>query len=106
MSTAFKLLQEATFAAAVDPVTGKIDMQSLTTGVSVRDRANMQVAEEELEIFLREDPLKMNEAFEKVNTALGEKKLRPLNWGKFRSVVENLKREERILQRDDQLSVP
>jgi DNA replicative helicase MCM subunit Mcm2 (Cdc46/Mcm family) len=32
VANAVKLIEEATFKAAVDPVTGKIDMQALRTG--------------------------------------------------------------------------
>lgn len=35
MEQAYDLLQKATFAAAVDPVTGKIDMEALRTGMSI-----------------------------------------------------------------------
>ena len=44
VSDAYDLLNEATFKSAVDPLTGKIDMQALRTGVSVRERELMDLA--------------------------------------------------------------
>mmetsp|Transcript_11775 Transcript_11775/g.28567 ORF Transcript_11775/g.28567 Transcript_11775/m.28567 type:complete len:850 (-) Transcript_11775:579-3128(-) len=103
----YELLNEATFKSAVDPVTGKIDMQALRTGVSVRERQVMETGARLLQEMIKEDSMTLREAHEKVNQALQEKKLGgTLRFKHLREVVAGLVREGVIIQRADMLSAP
>jgi DNA replication licensing factor MCM4 len=50
---AIRLIKEAMKASAIDPVTGMLDMDLLTTGVSSRERSNAQLMKREVLALLK-----------------------------------------------------
>ncbi|CAD7946321.1 unnamed protein product [Amoebophrya sp. A120] len=80
VNDAYELLNEATFKSAVDPVTGKIDMQALRTGVSVRERQIMELGAKVLVEFVKEEAMSLRDALSKVNQVLQDKKMNTLRF--------------------------
>jgi replicative DNA helicase Mcm len=103
---AYELLRSATFAAAVDPVTGKIDMQALRTGVSIRDRETMEMGSTVLKQLLQDSPMPKDDALNRINEVLLQQKLKPLRWAHFKEVIGDLLRSESVIERGGQLSLP
>lgn len=106
VAEAHDLLKNATFAAAVDPISGKIDMQALRTGVSIRDRETMEQGSVILQKLLDDQPMQKDEALAAINEHLASKKLTQLRWKQFKEVLSELTRSETILERNGQLSKP
>ena len=92
--------------SAVDPVTGKIDMNALRTGVSVRDRQLMDLAQKLLAEIVGQQTQSVKEAQKAVNELLTEKKMSMLNGKKWKQVVESAVREGQVILRGDIIAVP
>lgn len=103
---AYELLSEATFKSAMDPVTGKIDMQALRTGVSLRDRKLMEVGQNKLLEILQESTCEYDVAKQKLNEELNKRNLGMLRDKYFREVVEHLCRDGTVVKRGNTLHVP
>ena len=90
----------------MDPVTGKIDMNALRTGVSVRDRQLMDLAQKLLAEIVGQQTQSVKEAQKAVNELLTEKKMSMLNGKKWKQVVESAVREGQVILRGDIIAVP
>merc|ERR1712118_259226 len=68
VNDAMNLLQAATMQAATDPVTGKIDMERISTGVGQGDREkSKQLQEEIMQVLQSHTELKLHRIMELVN---------------------------------------
>ncbi|CAD7936383.1 unnamed protein product [Amoebophrya sp. A25] len=102
----YNLLNDATFKSAVDPVTGKIDMQALRTGISVRERELMDVAGKVLTELIKEESMSIKDAQGRVNEILTGKKMTNIRYKHMSEVIKDLVRDGTIERRADMLSVP
>lgn len=95
VADAAKLLNDATFAAATDPGTGKIDMEALRTGVSLQDRFVMARAALFLAKAVDEQPRTLAEALPEVNAKLTELRHGSIGMNRLTEVSANLVKEGR-----------
>merc|ERR1712032_1659728 len=105
VNDAIELLDEATFKSAIDPVTGKIDMTCLRTGVSVRERQTMDLAGKILCEIVKESgaPISFRDAQTAVNEQLQSKQQGILRVKNFKEVIDDLVRNGDITQRGEML---
>eukprot|EP00397_Hematodinium_sp_SG-2012_P007344 GEMP01007388.1.p1 GENE.GEMP01007388.1~~GEMP01007388.1.p1 ORF type:complete len:741 (+),score=161.08 GEMP01007388.1:278-2500(+) len=88
---AFRLVQEATYAAVTDPTTGRIDMGMLTHGMSMREREAMEVARSFI-LEILTDPLPIAKVREMANDKLRQDGLR-VSYQHMTEVVDGLIQE-------------
>eukprot|EP00929_Paragymnodinium_shiwhaense_P030370 TRINITY_DN1722_c0_g3_i2.p1 TRINITY_DN1722_c0_g3~~TRINITY_DN1722_c0_g3_i2.p1 ORF type:complete len:930 (+),score=263.50 TRINITY_DN1722_c0_g3_i2:128-2917(+) len=100
---AVRLLKAATYAAAIDPETGLIDMEQLIAGVGAGRRKRQKELESMLEEVLREKGLDLEISVDgltaEINERLGAKKEQLLTTVEFNQAIQRLEGEGRLRRR-------
>jgi len=107
---AVRLLKAATYAAAIDPETGLIDMEQLIAGVGAGKRKRAKEFESLLEEILAEraksdDMLTVDLVKQAANEKLGEKKEHLMSDFEFNNAMKAIEQDGRFVRRGRQIEV-
>jgi len=107
---AVRLLKAATYAAAIDPETGLIDMEQLIAGVGAGKRKRAKELESLLEEVLvskasTDDMLTVDLVRSVMNERLGEKKEQLMTDFEFNNAMRTVEQDGRFLRRGRQIEV-
>lgn len=107
---AVRLLKAATYAAAIDPETGLIDMEQLIAGVGAGKRKRAKELESLLEEVLvskasTDDMLTVDLVRSVMNERLGEKKEQLMSDFEFNNAMRTVEQDGRFLRRGRQIEV-
>jgi DNA replication licensing factor MCM4 len=107
---AVRLLKAATYAAAIDPETGLIDMEQLIAGVGAGKRKRAKELESLLEEVLAEkaksdEMLTVDQVRAAANEKLGEKKEQIMNEFEFNNAMKAIESDGRFVRRGRQIEV-
>jgi len=112
VSEAIRLLKAATYAAAIDPETGLIDMEQLIAGVGAGKRRRHKELESMLEEILVEKSaaagdagVSLDEIKAEMNQRLGSKKEQLITDNEFNQAVKRLEDEGRLRRRGARVEV-
>jgi DNA replication licensing factor MCM4 len=111
VAEAMRLLKEATYAAAIDPETGLIDMEQLIAGVGAGRRRRAKDVESLLEEVLvekssaSEGGLSLDVLRVELNERLGSRKEQLLTESEFNQAVKRLEDEGRCRRRGKQIQI-
>merc|ERR1712139_599168 len=107
---AVRLLKAATYAAAIDPETGLIDMEQLVAGVGAGRRKRAKELESLLEEILAEkaksdEMLTVDQVRTAANEKLAEKKEQMMNDFEFNNAMKAIEQDGRFVRRGRQIEV-
>merc|ERR1712139_232227 len=107
---AVRLLKAATYAAAIDPETGLIDMEQLIAGVGAGRRKRAKELESLLEEILAEkaksdEMLTVDQLRTAANEKLAEKKEQMMNDFEFNNAMKAIEQDGRFVRRGRQIEV-
>jgi len=106
VNAAAKLLKDATYAAAIDPETGLIDMEQLIAGVGAKGRKRAKELEMLMEeVLVPQSSLTMDQVRSLMNEKLGERQEQLLGEKEWDTVIRSMEQDGRIVRRGKQIEV-